>query len=37
QSSGVESTTKKTVDGFRNNAIESLAKLIKRANAKRKT
>ncbi|MBA7543627.1 hypothetical protein ES705_35962 [subsurface metagenome] len=35
--SGVESTTKETVDGFINNTIELTHALIKRYNAKRKT
>ncbi len=33
----VRSKTKETVEGFTNAAIDSFAKLIKRANAKRKT
>jgi len=35
--SGVESTTKETIDGFIDNTTKSLHALIKRANAKRKT
>ena len=35
--SGVESKSKETAEGFINAAIDSFAKMIKRANAKRKT